>query len=96
MARQRKMTEMVDAELLLKALYGSTEGWHHEAGVEHQAVQTVVSGQDIFGKGRDALQVCKVELAGFERPVLGALADPLNGRFGFLHVATRKVTSAPA
>ena len=26
MARQRKMTEVVDAELLLKALYGSSEG----------------------------------------------------------------------
>ena len=90
MARQRKMTEMVDAELLLKALYGSSEGGHHEAGVEHQAVQAVVSGQETVGKGRHALQICEVEMVGLECAVLGALANPLNRSLSFLHVSTRK------
>ena len=30
------MAEMVDAELLLKALNGAAKGRHHEASVEHQ------------------------------------------------------------
>ena len=52
-----KMTEVVDAELLLKALYGSSRGTMRPALSTRGPA--VMSGQETVGKGRHALQIAR-------------------------------------